>query len=260
MSALARAISRRGKNPLWVFAWGLFTASVGFIAQHEYAWPETNAAFARKRTQLNIASREFRRGEEMVASWREGFRHLNDSIDAYSGRQASEMLTEARWQLPVENLMRSLTVSRRLLSEPMASISRLSFENALLHSLQAKLLEDLRMADSVLARRVRWLSQVLRDSLSQAINSASDLNLQLEETRHILEQAERRTQSEEALERARTEFNNTLEEGRAMEARLKMRSRLAIVAWGYAGAFVGVVIGAQVSGRRKRKDRAVRKG
>jgi hypothetical protein len=260
MNDLARTVTRLGKNPIWAFAWTLLTLSVGYIVSYEYAWPDSKPAFERKHAELAAARTELDRGKEMVTLWRSAFRDLTDSARATNDRMTPETLTPSRLRETTRKGVTHFRDQRILLSRPIAAIRRFSFEEPSMQVLQTKLLSDLATADSIAERRARMFIVMLDDSLHRSPAPVLDVNVQLDELRGTLETEGREAEIERVIERARVKHNNILFEGQAMEARYKLQSRKAVVAWTYIFCFIGAVIGHQVGGRRKRQPVVAKQG
>jgi len=238
MVNLARTITTLGKNPLWVFAWGIFTMCVGYLANHEYTAPERAAYFRRKTTELSKLADEFHRADQMVGVWRKALQDLAQSSEVYDKSLTVEALSSDRIAETTQKTIDEFVDQRHKLDTPLAMINSLSFEAASLQGLQAKLVQDLETADQIAETRVQFL-QIMQKDLGKAAELVPTIKSNITEIRRVRETSVRETVADSILERARAEFNDTLAEARAQEKMFHMRSRAAVGAWIYIGAFIG---------------------
>lgn len=254
MGNLAKTLITLGKNPLWVFAWGIFTMCVGYVADHEYNAPERAAYFRHKTTELGRLSDEFHRADQMVGLWRKAMEDVAQSAEHYDASLTAKALSPEHIALTTQKTIDEFVMMRHMLDTPIALISSMSFESASLKGLQAMLVQDLETADQIAEARVQFLT-IMRDDLHKAAKLAPTITSNIKERRRVLEADARRAAVESILERARTEYNDTLAEARAQEAMYRMRSLAATAAWTFIGAFIGSLGGWKVRQIRTRRER-----
>lgn len=242
MKTLPKFLKSLQANPLWVLAWSVFTASVGMVATHEYVFPERKAYFQRMHTRLDALGGEFSRAEKLVALWSETLTALSDSGAALNASVSLDRLSPESLPSTTAEIVVRLRAQRQGLSPALAVFNNAYFELPALQELRSSLLSDLTSADAFIETAVSDLVRVAEDpSLAQREKSRRLLDIGAE--RASLEVAGRQPMIDHQLDIARHEFNDTLLEAQAQERMYKVRSKLAVAAWSYIGAFCGFVIG-----------------
>jgi len=261
MATLASTISRLGKNPLWVFAWGIFTMCAGYLVDHEYTEPERAAYFRLKTTELGNLSEEFRRADQMVEVWRKALGDLAQSATHLNSSVTAEALSPGNISETTQRIIDELASQRHMLDTPLVLLRGMNFEAASLQGLQAKLIQDLEAADQVALARAEFLT-VMQKDLRAANELVPTIVSNVEEKRQALEADSRQSAAYSILERARVEFNDTLADAKAHQQMYHMRSWAAIAAWSYVGGFIGAVGGWKLSrlGRGRTRSRRTPEG
>jgi hypothetical protein len=256
MGNLVETIIRLGKNPVWVFAWSLFTLCVGYTLDHQYNAPERAAYFRRKTTELGKLADEFHQADRMVALWQKTLEDVAESSERYKSSLTPEAFSPKHISETTQKTIDELVGQRHKVNAPLVQLNSMHFETASIQGLQAKLIQDLMTVDQIADTRVQFLKVVQRD-IRKAAELVPTIKSNIEENRRVLEAQAHEAMAESILGRARAEYNDTLAEGRAQEEMYRMRSRVAVVAWAYIGAFLGGVGGWKV--RQLRLKRNARK-
>jgi len=251
MATLEGIIKTLAKHPLWVFGWSVFTLCIGNVVHHEYSFPEKAASFQRKKTELDRLSSEFHRAEEAAALWSKTLSELSVSAERYDESLTAAKLSPKNIRNTTIDTIRQLSDQRVKVSASLGTLNNLSFELNSLQALQAKLIQDLLAADAIEEKRIQFLTTMMRD-IDTARQLVPSITANVEESRAVLETSNRRLMIDQALERARTEYNDALVEGQAQERMYKMESRAAVASWTYIGAFTGGLFGWLVGARKER--------
>jgi hypothetical protein len=211
---------------------------IAYEVHHQYTAPETAAYFRHKITELDRLSGEFHRADGMVELWRATRTGIADSASKWNASLNGEVLSPERIAETTQRTMDEFANERKKLDAPLAEINSMSFDTASLQGLQAKLSQDLLTADQIADARIQFI-KLLQTDLGKAAELIPTIMSNREESRRILESAAREAVVDSVLERARSEYNDTLAEARAQEQMAKNRSRAAVAAWTYIGAFIG---------------------
>ena len=239
---MLRFIRLLKENPIWAAAWALFSMSVGFLINHEYTFPQEQAFFQQKSTEIEQLKAEFDTAKSVISLYRQINTDLANRAEALSKSLDREALSSQNLSATTSNLVRALEENRRRLGASLAVLRNTYFENPALKELLELFVKDIEAFDKFTEVRIEFLNRTMTD-IQEARKQIPAILHNIPEQTAALEADARGPLIDKALERARHEFNDKLVAAQAQEKMYRMRSRAAILAWSYIGGFAGALIG-----------------
>jgi len=237
----ARAINQLAKNPLWTFSWAVFSFCILYIANQAYEWPEREASFQRKNTELSNLGGEVQRAEVIVTLWRTTISELRASFARYDESLRERPLSPKEQRASIVETRRRYSAMREVLSTPMAVLNNTAFESSPLQELRTKLLADLNAMDALADKRVQLMTLVLTDE-KKAQAMLEEMKSDTGEKRALLETSSRDLLIDGALEAAQRQYADALAEAGAQVRRSTIDRYGAYGAALFVGGFIGALV------------------
>jgi hypothetical protein len=241
-------------RPLWVFAWGLFTAAITFNVAYEYEFPDIAAYFQNKHEELAKLNAEYTSARSLVQTHRSTTYRLVESLEDFGAIFEKPRSTIADADDLKRKYVEFMIQSRGEITATLSLTKNTGFTDAQLIQLREALLADLMTLDGILERRIVLLRSIKEGPVSYD-RLAEELGV-VEEQRGVSEAADRDRLISFALDAARTRFNTAVREGKAKETRQRYRSRASVLCWAYIGGFIGALIGKILYERRMKRQRS----
>jgi hypothetical protein len=231
----------------------IFTTALGYSVQQEYTSDEQFAEIRKLTTSMEEQKAGLVHAQEAIDIHDKVMTEITTAAITLNQSLTADALSPPNLVKTTQLVIDTNSTARTRLAAGTAKIGSVYFDDPALKDLQTKLLLDLGQADKSASDTTNFLRTILTD-FKTAREQAPLIRENLDGKRYEYEANARKSAIDVLFEKVRRNYNDEVARANAQLSMYRSRSRLALAAWAYIGAYVGGMSVWFTSRIRRRRD------